>query len=172
MVPWAQSITKDYIGAKRKLSLSPSYSFHKSLYHKPFFFFSLSLSQTTAKILSTISERKRKLKKTHVLEPFYTAMTHTKLCLKRTGGGGWVEGEVQSTERADITKVEFLAVRLVCAAMFWPPQVSKDVRRLWFLSRGRLNFGVLATSGWGIGINSNVARWHIEQACRYCHKMV
>ena len=38
MVLWAQSTTKDYIRAEHKLhSVSPSYSFHKSLYRKSFF---------------------------------------------------------------------------------------------------------------------------------------
>ena len=43
-------------GLNTNFSLSPAYSFHKSLYHKSSLFF--SLSQTTAQILFTISERK------------------------------------------------------------------------------------------------------------------
>ena len=41
-------------GLSRNFNLSPSYSFHKSLYHKSFF------TQATAQRLSTISERKTK----------------------------------------------------------------------------------------------------------------
>ena len=53
------------LGLNTKFNLSPSYSFHKSLYHKSSSSssssassFSSSFSQTTAQILSTISERK------------------------------------------------------------------------------------------------------------------
>ena len=35
---WAQSTTKDYNRAEHKLHSSPSYSFHKSSYHKSCFF--------------------------------------------------------------------------------------------------------------------------------------
>ena len=58
-------------GLNTNFSLSPSYSFHKSLYNKSFFLLLLSLSQTTAQILSTISERKTRKTKMHVLEPVY-----------------------------------------------------------------------------------------------------
>ena len=53
LVFWAQLTLKNYIRAENKLqSLSPSYSFHKSSYHKSLF------SKTTAQIISTISEHK------------------------------------------------------------------------------------------------------------------
>ena len=56
-------------GLKTNFSLSPSYSFHKSLYHKSVF------SQTTAPILSTISERKTTKTNTYLGAYLYSAST-------------------------------------------------------------------------------------------------
>ena len=52
-------------GLNTDFSPSPSYSVHKSLYHKSFFF------QTTAQILSTILEHKTRKTITHILQSIY-----------------------------------------------------------------------------------------------------
>ena len=51
-------------GLNTNFNLSPSHSFHKSLYHKSFFL-------KPAQILSTIPGRKTRKTITHVLEPIY-----------------------------------------------------------------------------------------------------
>ena len=62
---WAQSATKDYIRAEHRLH-SISKLFIPQVFTPQAFF-----PQTTAQILSTISERKTTKTITHVLEPIY-----------------------------------------------------------------------------------------------------
>ena len=65
-------------GLKTNFSLSPSSTFHKSLYHNLF------LSQTTTQILSTIPERKPRKTITYVLEPIYiTRAFSTGTCVQQ-----------------------------------------------------------------------------------------
>ena len=114
-------------GLNTNFTLSPSYSFHKSLYYKSSFF-SLSLSQTTPQILSTISERKTRKTITHVLEPtnipwalnkgtfiqqgdlFYSIGLHRNRCWPQPTqekiGGGFRKNAGEWTGRVEISKDE------------------------------------------------------------------
>ena len=77
--PWriTSGLNTNFSLQKTNFNLSPSYSFHKSLYHKSFFFFlSLSLSQTTAQIQSTILECKTR-KTVHMLWSLFRFHEHS-----------------------------------------------------------------------------------------------
>ena len=116
---------------------SPSYSFHKSIYHKSFFFF-LSNSINN---FGTQNQRERK-KQTRVLEPiyipralntgtciqqgdlFYSAGLHRNRCQPQLTQeelrSGFGKNAGEWTGRVEISKEEILAVSVACSAIYWP----------------------------------------------------
>ena len=100
MFVWAQSTTKDYIRAKKKFSLSPTYSTHKSSNHKFSQIYKISPDTNLYETKDTCTNIKHKMYEE--LDPSVLPLFKRHI---RLGHPGIVDNSV------DLSKLDFLGIK-------------------------------------------------------------